>query len=237
MQTKDYTADLLPLIKALCGVEFSAIELPRIKSMVNRRAKRAYRASNYWTRFLRVGENRNVNDAIIQFDESGFTSIDTFLRIYQNPPFIGSGTLEYQFTVIPSGAKLLVQETNFGNAYVTYKAVLTDTYGDGTSGTTASIPDEWFEYLAHGTYADFLRAEGQQEKASLADQEAEMILQDELMRLDEQGTQAVISTRIFTHGNMSSRYGNGGIITRTITQTTPVSSIETEDGDTIITEG
>ena len=54
MQTKNYTTDLIPLVKALCGVEFSTIELPRIKAMVNRRAKRAYRASNYLTRFLKI---------------------------------------------------------------------------------------------------------------------------------------------------------------------------------------
>ena len=64
--------------------------------------------------------------------------------------------------------------------------------------------------MAHGTYADYLRAEGQQEKAALADAEASEILLDELMKLDEQHTQTVIAKRIFTNMNMQSRYGGGG---------------------------
>jgi len=70
---------------------------------------------------------------------------------------------------------------------------------------TSTIPAEWFEYLAHGTYADYLRAEGQQEKAALADQEANEILLDELMKLDEQHTQTIISNRISTNSNMQYR--------------------------------
>ena len=64
--------------------------------------------------------------------------------------------------------------------------------------------------MAHGTYADYLRAEGQQEKAAVADAEASEILLDELMKLDEQHTQTVIAKRIFTNMNMQSRYGGGG---------------------------
>ena len=90
------------------------------------------------------------------------------------------------------------------SAFVTYKAQHSDTYGDGATDTTA-VPAEWFEYLAHGTYADFLRMEGQQEKAALADQEANEILTDELVRIDEQRGSQIASTRIFTHSNTQPR--------------------------------
>lgn len=206
MQTKDYTTDLLPLIKALCGVEFSAIELPRIKSMINRRAKRAYRATNYWTRFLKIGEERVVTSGIVPFTESGLDSIDTYLRIHKQNPYQTASVQEFDFMVTASGAQLISGTLDPSSAWVTYKKQFNDTYGDGTGGTTSSIPDEWLEYLAHGTYADFLRAEGQQEKASLADQEADIILQDELMRLDEQHTQTIVSNRIMTNANMQLRY-------------------------------
>jgi hypothetical protein len=62
MQTKNYTTDLLPLIKSLCGAEFAAIELPRIKAMINSRAKRAFRMSDFWPRFLVVAEERNITN-------------------------------------------------------------------------------------------------------------------------------------------------------------------------------
>lgn len=205
MQTKSYTNDLLPLIKALCGVEFATVELPRIRAMVNRRAKRAYRASNYWTRFLKIGEERTVTNNLIPFTQSGLDSIDTFLRIHKQNPYQTASVQEFDIMVTASGATIIAGTLAPTSAWVTYKKQFTDTYGDGTGGTTDTVPDEWFEYLAHGTYADFMRAEGQQEKAALADQEAFEILQDELMRLDEQHTQTIVSQRIMTNANMQLR--------------------------------
>jgi len=60
MQTKTYT-ELFALIQALCGVVFASIETPRIKALINRRALRAYRATNYWPRFLKIGEERRLS--------------------------------------------------------------------------------------------------------------------------------------------------------------------------------
>lgn len=205
MQTKNYTTDLLPLVKALCGVEFSGIELPRIRAMVNRRAKRAYRASNYWTRYLKIAEERTVTNNVIPYAQSGLDSIDTFLRVHRQNPYQTAAVQEYDIMVTASGAQLIAGNLAPTSAWVTYKRQFTDTYGDGTGGTTTTIPDEWFEYLAHGTYADFLRAEGQQDKSALADAEANEILQDELMKLDEQHTQQIVSSRVMTNANMQVR--------------------------------
>ena len=205
MQTKNYTTDLIPLVKALCGVEFSSIELPRIRAMVNRRAKRAFRASNYWMRWLIIGEERAVANDLIGYTESGKNSIDTFLRIHKEDPYSTASSQEYDYMVNASGAKLIAGNTDPSSAWVTYKRQFSDIYGDGTGGTTTTIPDEWFEYLAHGTYSDFMRAEGQQEKAVIADQEADVILQDELIRIDEQHTPQIVAKRIFTNANMQSR--------------------------------
>jgi hypothetical protein len=90
--------------------------------------------------------------------------------------------------------------------------------------------------MAHGAYADYLRAEGQQEKAAIADQEANEILLDELMKLDEQHTQTIISNRIFTNSNMQSRYGFSSAIGANGAEGT-ATQLEFEDGETIITEG
>lgn len=186
MQTKNYTTDLIPLIKALCGVEFAAIELPRIRAMVNSRAKRAYRASNWWPRFLKVGEERTVTNGVIAYTQAGLDSIDTFLRVYKERPFLTSSVQLFDFTLTNSGAKIVEGNLGSTSAWVTYKMQWTDSYGDGSSGTVVNVPDEWFEYLAHGVYADYLRSEGQQEKSALADQEAMEKLTDELIRIDEQ---------------------------------------------------
>jgi hypothetical protein len=200
-------ADLYALIQALCGVSFAATEKPRIKALVNRRAQKAYRSSNYWPRYLKVGEERTVaNGSLIGYTQSGLSSIDTFLRIHKIAPYMTASSQEYDFMVGASGATLIAGTLNPTSAFVTYKEQISTTQlGDG-SGEDTNIPYEWFQYLAHGTYADYLRAEGQQEKAAIADQEATELLQDELIRIDEQHTLQIVANRIFTNANNQSRY-------------------------------
>lgn len=208
MQTRTYS-DLYALIQALCGVAFSSIEAPRIKALVNRRAVRAYRASPYWTRFLVVGQERLLTGRIIPFTESGKSQIDTFLRVHADNPYIAGTVQEYDFHVGSSGATLVSGSSIPTSAWVTYQAVLPDKYGDG-AGEESNIPREWFEYLAHGTYADFLRAEGQQEKAALADQEALEILTDEMLVPQNVSTSNVVATKIRTNMNSQTRNVIGG---------------------------
>ena len=208
MQTKNYTTDLLPLIKALCGIEFSSIELPRVKAMVNSRAKRAFRASDYWPRFLVVGEERVVTSGVVPWTEATLDTIDTFLRIQRTEPFVEASAQDFDFTVRLSGAVLVDGSLNSTSAFVTYKSYNSSVYGDGTNGTQVLIPDEWFEYLAHGVYSDWLRAEGQMEKAALADLEASDKLTDELLRVDEMGSPNLVSSRYRTNANMQGRWSN-----------------------------
>lgn len=232
MQTRPYS-ELFELVQALCGVVFASIEAPRIKALINRRATRAYKASNYWTRFLRVGEQRDVIDGIIPFESNGLDSIDTFLRIFPFQPYRKIGGGEYEFTVSASGASLLSGASNPNLAWVIYKARKAVSYGSSAPDET-NVPEEWFEYMAHGAYSDYLRAEGQQEKAALADQEANEILLDELMKLDEQHTQTIISNRIFTNANMQVRYGYAS---SAVSEETIDDSVLIESGECITTEG
>jgi len=258
MQTKTY-AELFALIQSLCGVVFASIETPRIKALINRRALRAYRATNYWPRFLKIGEPRyfssdpvaataivagvsyfidtvgdtnfisigaDSNDVgvyfvataagtgtgtarpalgYIPFAETGKDTIDTFLRVHRQQPYVVASVQEYDMMITATGATIITGNLNPATAFVTYKAQLNDTYGD-SAGETSAIPAEWYQYLAHGTYADYLRAEGQQEKAALADQEADSLLQDEMIRIDEQHTLQIVANRVFTNANMQNRY-------------------------------
>lgn len=206
MRNRTY-AELYSLVQALCGVSFASIEEPRIKALMNRRRQRAYRSSNYWPRYLFVGEERaTISNSVIPFVDFYPQNIDTFLRIHKTAPYLTASAQEYDFIVGAGGATLVSGTLSPTSAFVTYKSLLpTSSIGDGTVEGDFYIPDEWFEYIAHGTYADYLRAEGQQEKAALADQEALEILQDELMRIDEQHVSQLVSNRIFTNANSQSR--------------------------------
>lgn len=106
MRTRNYS-DLLELIQALCGVVFASIELGRINALVNRRISRAYRASDYWTRFLVVGEERAVSDGVVAFDEGVLRGVDTFLRIHKDRPYSNVAVQEFDFSVGVDGATLV----------------------------------------------------------------------------------------------------------------------------------
>jgi hypothetical protein len=202
MTTKTYT-ELLDMIKSLCGVEFATIELGRINALVNRRAKRAYRASNNWPRFITVGESRTVTSKNVPYTQASLDTIGTFLKIQAVAPYTTASPQDYNFYVDSSGAKLITSATP-ATAFVTYKKILSDTYGE-TTGLQASVPAEWFDYIAHGVYADYLRAEGQQEKSQLADQEASLILEDELIQVDQQGAGLTFGSRYLANagGNVT----------------------------------
>lgn len=200
MTTKTYT-ELLDQIKSLCGVEFATIELPRINALVNRRAKRAYRASNNWPRFITVGQARAVSSKNVPYTEGALDTIGTFLKIQAVAPYTTPSPQDYNFYVDSGGAKLITS-ANPSSVFVTYKKVLSDTYGE-TTGMQSAVPSEWFDYIAHGVYSDYLRAEGQQEKSQLADSEASMILNDELVQIEQQGAGMTFGTRylVNTGGN------------------------------------
>lgn len=200
MTTKTYT-ELLDMIKSLCGVEFATIELGRINALVNRRAKRAYRASNNWPRFITVGQSRAVTSKNVPYAEGALDTIGTFLKIQAVAPYTTASPQDFNFYVDSAGAKLITSASP-STAFVTYKKILSDTYGE-TTGLQSSVPAEWFDYIAHGVYSDYLRAEGQQEKSQLADQEAAMILNDELIQIEQQGAGMTFGTRFLanTGGN------------------------------------
>ena len=207
MQTKNYTTDLFPLIEALCGCQFSSNELVRINAMINSRAERAYRASEYWPRFLVVGEERAVTSGVIPYSEGSLGDIDTFMLVHRTQPYQVATAQLIEFFVQSGGATLIDGNLSLTSAFVTYKQQHQDTYGDGSSGTNINVPEEWFEYIAHGTYADFLRAEGQQEKAALADAEAQDKLTDQLLKVGDQHTiNAITNQRTHTHANMQPRW-------------------------------
>lgn len=203
MQTRSYNS-LYELVQSLCGVIFATTEEARIKALINRRAYKAYRSSNYWTRFLLIGKEFTLTNGVVLYSDPNGEKVDTFLRIYKTQPYSGVNLQEYEFMVTQTGAQLISGTGQPASVWVTCKTQFLDTYGVAV-GNNSNIPSEWFQYIAHGTYSDYLRAEGQQERAALAEQEANEILLDELMRLDEQHTQTIISNRVSTNSNMQYR--------------------------------
>jgi hypothetical protein len=59
--------------------------------------------------------------------------------------------------------------------------------------------------MAHGTYADFLRMDGQHDKAAFEEQKADMFLATELERIDIINNNNSLNHKFTTYVNTSSR--------------------------------
>jgi hypothetical protein len=97
------------------------------------------------------------------------------------------------------------QDTTPTDFWCSYKAQLTDYFGDGTSGTNTSVPVEFQEYAVHGAYADWLRMEGQNGKALAEEQFARESLERQLERIHYTSGSDKLHANWNTHSKSQSR--------------------------------
>jgi hypothetical protein len=103
-----------------------------------------------------------------------------------------------------SGGTLTVSISEIYSAFVTYKAALPTTYGDG-DGEESDVPEEWFEYMAQGAYTDFLRSDDKApERVIIEETIASELLEQQLAKISRQNG-AHLQTRILSHGSMQNR--------------------------------
>jgi len=127
--------------------------------------------------------------------------ISDFNRIWNANPFSTNGFHEYDFFVDSSGATVINNATGNSGFWVGYKKQSPSPY------TTAStdIPLEFFHYAAHATYADFLRMDGQVDKAIAEEQIAMTYLMLELSKAQNQRNNNSLFRRISTYVSTQSR--------------------------------
>ena len=133
--------------------------------------------------------------------------INDFMRIHKDRSFLNRSATEYDFYVDSNGANVLNAE-NLDEVYVTYKKPIVDqTTGVVISSLTSGsqIPSEFFNYTAHSVYADFLRMDGQLDKADMEEQKADLFLASELERIDIINNNNSLNRKISTHINRTLR--------------------------------
>jgi len=205
MQVKSYSGagGLKELIQALAGVSsFTTEEDSKILSFVNRRAAEAYNLSPSWARYLVVSEERTITTAnTIPYTQATKDDIGEFIRIHRKQAFLNDSSLEYDFYVDSNGANILnIVNTEDTSAFVTYKKELAAFTADSTD-----IPLEFFYFVAHAAYADFLRMDGQHGKALTEEQIAKNYLDIELEKIDIRNNNNSINHKFSTYVNRQSR--------------------------------
>lgn len=209
MQVK-YNRDLYDLISALAGVSsFTTNENTQLLNFAKRRMYEAYQATPMWPRYLVAGEERTVSSSVIAFTQSSKNDIAEFIRIHRTQPFLRNSALEFDFFVQSDGAHILNLTTaDADSAFVTYKKELTDipsTWDLTGDKSTQEIPLEFFYYVAHSVYADFLRMDGQHDKALAEEQVADKYLANELEKTDQVMNNNTVKKRFNTYVSKQSR--------------------------------
>lgn len=142
-----------------------------------------------------------VDRQTIPFAQSGHDDIGEFNRIHRKQPFANSSALEYDFYVDADGAHVMnISPTDSTSVWVTYKKEFTD-----YTTSSTDIPFEWFEFLAHGAYADFLRMDGQLDAAMVEEDRAKEYLMWSLEKAQSRNNKSNIGKRIRTYGTTQRR--------------------------------
>ena len=214
MALQDSTLEeLRNLTFALIGREYAntSASYKRINSLWNYAAKKAYMATNYWERYLVVGEKRTVsNQNVVPRTQTGLDTIDTFLKILKDDPhkkrggdykFVSknNGALLTGFAGLansdlyedPSNAGLYIQPDSSDDdtsVFVVYKKKLDVDIGAQQSGST-TIPAELMPYMAHLAAYTWQRSVEQNASDSnftLSLSLVNSILEDELAKISDQ---------------------------------------------------
>lgn len=202
MQTNTFS-NLLTLVKALTGnTAFTTAEETLVASFINRRIYNAYRRSPYWPRYLVAGEERAASASVIPFTQETLNSIDTFLRIYETAPYVRDSVKEYEFFVTADGANVMEDVNSASTFFVDYKKRWE---GDYNATTNTSVPLEFYHYAAHGAYADFLRYDGQVDKANAEEGYADSLLMLELENAMNQRNANTVAKRVRSHSTQQNR--------------------------------
>lgn len=134
--------------------------------------------------------------------------IDTVIRVHKSEPYKnGNSSTEYLSVTESGGIRGIDYSSGSNIAYVTYKKVLDETYGDGTSGSTTSIPYEFFDYMVIYT-ARSLQAIDRQSNPNpystgIAISDVDRAMYGALERVDKQNIFDTLGKRVMTHMNTS----------------------------------
>jgi hypothetical protein len=203
--TETYT-NLKERFKSIAGLQsLETTDEAFFRQAINRRFRTAYQRYP-WYEFTVVGESvamaTSDDNQIITYGSSKdlATNADTIFRIHKQDPTDTLYPEEYTYVSMIAGGsnphagdiavKILSPTVLNGvNAFVTYRKDVEDVVKDGqfssglfgsANGDNENIPFRFFEYMAFGAYADFLRGDGQTQKAQVEDQNAEIILRQEI---------------------------------------------------------
>jgi len=160
--------------------------------------------------------NISIEEAlVIPYSQTGLGNVGEFIRVHKQKSTIKNSALEYDFFIDSQGANVIdgsanvITHSNEGsglteysnNLYATYKKK----YSSAFTETSTDVPAEFFDYIIYSVLADFYTGDGQTEKALIAEQTAEKMLEKELFKIDIKSNNNSINRKFSTYVNRQSR--------------------------------
>ena len=144
---------------------------------------------------------------MVPYEQFGKSNIGDVNRIHRKQPFYNNSAIEYDFYADLDGANILnITNTTDSTAFVTYKIPFSQfTVTSDYYNSTVEVPEEFFNYLAHTVYADFLRVQNKQEEAIAEENVGAKYLAQELEKVDLRMNNSTINKRFSTYVNRQSR--------------------------------
>jgi len=130
--------------------------------------------------------------------------VSTFQRVFKEYPYQRKSSIEYDFHVNSGGALPINLIESPNSVYVTYKKTYTDQTFAEASEDVKVIDNTFFQYACYGTYADFLRFDGQLSKALIEEEIAQGFLDTEMEKVDIMNN-SNLNFRVQTHLSHQSR--------------------------------
>ena len=162
-----------------------------------------------WTKTATLvsGNPLLVDEQFVPYAETSKDTIGDFNRIHRKRAFQNNSSMEYDFFVDFNGANILnIANSTDNEAFVSYKKQFTPfTVTSDYYNSAVEVPGEFFNFIAHAVYADFLRVQNRQEQAVTEEQVALGYLFQELEKIDLRSNNNSIGKKFSTYVNRQSR--------------------------------
>jgi hypothetical protein len=179
--------------ESLVGIEQGGLQTDEALAVIgffNKAIRKAW-DSNYWLDVCMVESRTPDSDLLIDFAQPGETEIADVFAVWNTSPYLNALPARVGYTLTRDGVQL-IGPTSADPVWIYYRERCP------TYTASDTFPYIFFEYVLHAAYADWLRSDGQNDKAAQADAQAEEYLQLEHDKLERQQVM-LPAVRINTH--------------------------------------
>lgn len=197
--TKTYQ-QFLDRFQRLCGVDLlSDDEKEFALQFFNRNLRFIYRAYE-WPFLCPVEERTPDGSDVIAWAQGGETVIGEVLECWETDPLGDSVPRTVPYNLTPDGIQLF-SDYSFDPTYVWFRPRLTEC--DGSVGYT--FPYDFFEYVCHASFADWLASNEQTANSGFQRGLAEQIMLEEIDTWSRQQKTKSLRKTLKTHGTQQTR--------------------------------